>query len=148
MSTPCAPVSPRALHRSKKPSIFAHTPPIACISPSWFTLPVTAIALVDPDVGQRAQDREELARARAVAVDLAVALLERELRAQAERPLLPEHAREVAAQDGDALGVDAPAELRLALDVDDPLAADADDRGDAHRLAELDVAGAEHARAR
>ncbi len=30
------------VHRSKKPSIFAHTPPIACISPSWFTLPVTA----------------------------------------------------------------------------------------------------------
>ncbi len=63
-------------------------------------------ALVDPHVGEGAEDREELARARAVAVDLAVALLERELRAEAQRPLLPEHAREVAAQDRDALGVD------------------------------------------
>ena len=41
--TPCAPVSPRALQRSKNPSTFAHSPPIACISPSWFTLPVTAL---------------------------------------------------------------------------------------------------------
>ena len=81
-------------------------------------------ALIDSDVGQRAQDREELARAGAVAVDLAVALLEGDLRPQAERPLLTEHAREIAAEDRDALGVDAPAELRLALDVDDALAAE------------------------
>ena len=43
--------------------------------------------------------------------------------------------------------MDAAAELRLALDVDDPLAPDADDRRDAHRLPELDVAGAEDAEA-
>src|SRR5262249_51356267 len=104
-------------------------------------------ALVDAHVGQGREHGEELARAGAVAVDLAVALLERQLRAQAEGPLLPEHAGQVAAQDGDALGVDAAPELRLALDVDDALAADAHDGRDAHRLAELDVAGAEHAEA-
>jgi len=37
MSTPWSPVSPRAWHRSKKPSIFSFTPPMAWISPSWFT---------------------------------------------------------------------------------------------------------------
>src|SRR5690606_34703700 len=34
-----------------------------------------------------------------------------------------------------------PAELGLVLDVHDAFAAERDDRGDAHRLAELDVAG-------
>ena len=42
MSTPCSPVRPRASHRSKKPSIFSLTPPMACTSPDWLTEPVTA----------------------------------------------------------------------------------------------------------
>ena len=36
-------------------------------------------------------------------------------------------------RDGDALGVDAPSELGFALDVDDALAPDPDDRGDGVR---------------
>ncbi len=36
------PVSPRASHSAKKPSIFSLTPPIACTWPRWLTEPVTA----------------------------------------------------------------------------------------------------------
>jgi hypothetical protein len=99
-------------------------------------------ALVDAHVGQSAQHREELARARAVAVNFAIALLESKLRAQAERALLAEHPSEIPPQDGDPFGVNAPAQLRLTLDVDDSFSPDADDRGNAHWLAELDVASA------
>ena len=42
ISTPWSPVSPRALQRSKKPSIFSLTPPMAWTSPYWLTEPVTA----------------------------------------------------------------------------------------------------------
>src|SRR6185436_18940954 len=72
--------------------------------------------------------------------DLAVGLLERDLRLQRERALLTEDAREVAADDRDAFRVDGAAELRLVLDVDQTLAAERHDRRDAHGLAELDVA--------
>ncbi len=99
--------------------------------------------LIDADVGERRQNREELARRRAVAVDLAVALLERDLRAQAERALLAEHPAKVAAEDGDPLRVDGAAELGFSLDIDDPLSTERDDRRDPHRLPELVVAGAE-----
>lgn len=54
---------------------------------------------------------------------------------------MTKHATEIPAQDGDAFGVDRAAELSFALDVDDSLATERDDRGDAHRLAELDVIG-------
>ena len=40
--TPWSPVSPRPRHKSKNPSIFSLTPPIACTSPCWLTEPVTA----------------------------------------------------------------------------------------------------------
>ena len=104
-------------------------------------------ALIDSHVRERAQHGEELAGARAVTLDFAVALLEGKLGAQAERAVLAEHPREIPAQDRHAFRVDAPAELRLALHVDDPLAADPDDGRDAHRLPELDIARAEHAQA-
>ena len=42
MITPCPFRCPRALQRSKKPSIFSLTPPIAWISPCWLTEPVIA----------------------------------------------------------------------------------------------------------
>ena len=55
---------------------------------------------------------------------------------------------EVSTNDGDALGVDGAAELGLVLHVDEPFAPERDDRRDAHRLAELHVAGASRPRAR
>jgi hypothetical protein len=89
---------------------------------------------------ESAEDGEELGGRRAVAVDLAVALLEGDLRLDAERALLAEDAREVAADDGDALRVNGAAELRLVLDVDETLATERHHGGDSHGLAELDVA--------
>ena len=97
-------------------------------------------ALVDGDVGEGGEHAEELGGRGAVAVDLAVALLERDLRLDAEGPFLSEDPREVAADDGNALGVNGAAELRLVLDVDEALAAQRHHRGDAHRLSELHIA--------
>src|SRR5580692_2440821 len=91
-------------------------------------------SLVDAHVSESGKDGKELARRRAVAVDLAVALLERDLGTQAEGPLLPEHAPEIAPQDRHAFRVDGSAELRLAFDVDDPLATEGDNSRDTHRL--------------
>ena len=42
MTTPWAPVSPRAAQTSKNPSIFSFTPPIGWTSPCWFIDPVIA----------------------------------------------------------------------------------------------------------
>ena len=101
-------------------------------------------ALVDTHVGERAEHGKELTRTCAVAVDLAVALFERELRPQTERALLPKQTSQIPAENGHAFGVNAAAELSLPFDVDDPFATDAHDGRDPHGLAELDVARAVH----
>src|SRR5690606_15340399 len=86
------------------------------------------------------KQRNGFGAGRAVALDHAVALLERKTRRQRQRRFLGVAVDQEALQSEDGLGVDRPGESCLALEVDEALTADADSRGDTRRLAERGVA--------
>ena len=90
--------------------------------------------------GDLGEQRDDLRDGRRVAVDAGVGLLEGQARGQRQRAEVGVAAAQVAADDQDALVVDAARELRLALDVDDAGAARRRRRRDAGRLAERVVA--------
>src|SRR5690606_24079877 len=78
--------------------------------------------LADGQPAQGRQERRQLRARRAVAVHLAVALLKDDPGRQGQGHGAGKAVGEVAAEDEHALGVDAAAQARLPLDVDDALA--------------------------
>src|SRR3972149_5508814 len=86
--------------------------------------------LVDRRAGQFTENRVQLGGGSGVTLHLVIALLEGEGRGQAQRPFLRISPSEIGAQDIDALGVDAPRQLGLALDVHDAAGADERAGGD------------------
>ena len=145
--TPWSPVRPRAAQRSKKPSIFSLTPPIAWTSPCWLTEPVTASDCRSGTSAERRQQGVELGRGGAVAVDAAVALLEDQAGGERQRLLGGEAGAEKAGQDQHALRVERARQLDLALDVDHLALAQAHAGGDAAGPAEGEVAELQHRQA-
>src|SRR5581483_10195496 len=96
--------------------------------------------LVERQAGEGGEERVQLGRRGGVALDLVVGLLERQRGRERERPLLPVGRGEVARQDEDALRVDRPGELDLALDARDLPAAHRDPGAHPGREAEAVVA--------
>src|SRR3546814_10157305 len=74
--------------------------------------------LADRHLGEGGEQGGELGAGRAVAVDAAVGLLEHQAGRERQRSVDGEVAREVGGEDQNALGVEGPAQIDLALDVD------------------------------
>src|SRR5690606_12314651 len=92
--------------------------------------------LLDGHLGEGRQQRIELRRGGAVSVDPAIGLLENQGSRQGQWYILGIPPGKVAPEDHDALRVQRPAELHLALDVDDAALAHPHPDGDAARPAE------------
>src|SRR5579859_991417 len=99
--------------------------------------------LADRRLRKRREQREELRRRRAIALDAAVGLLEDQARCERERALAPEPPAQEAREDEHALGMDRTTERHLALDVDHLALAEAHLRGDAARMAKAHAAQAD-----
>src|SRR5690606_21119828 len=92
--------------------------------------------LLDGHLGEGRQQRRELRRGGAVAVAPAIGLLENQGSRQGQWYILGIPPGKVAPEDHDALRVQRPAELHLALDVDDAALPHSHPGGDAARPAE------------
>ncbi len=96
--------------------------------------------LLDRDFRDRGQQRVELGRGRAVAVDAAIGLLEHQAGQQRHRRVERIAAGQQPPQDHDALGVERPTELHLSLDVHHPALPHAYAGGDPARAPEGECA--------
>ena len=92
--------------------------------------------LAQGQAGKRRKQRVDFAGAGAIAVHAGVGLLEANAGGQRQRLILRELRTQIAGDDLHALVVQAAAEIRFALDVDEPGLAQRRRGGDAHRLAE------------
>ena len=90
-------------------------------------------------VGQRGKQGDELRAGGRVALDARITLLEIERAGKHQRLLAGEHVRQKAFEDHHGLGMDGPAELGFAFQVDDAFMPHAHRTGDAVRQAELEI---------
>src|SRR5215831_6760966 len=100
--------------------------------------------LLDRRLSERRQQREEFGGRGAIAVDPAIGLLEDEAGVKRKRPCLAEAPAEKAGKDQHPFGMQRPAELDLALDIDDFAAAEPDPGGDATGIAKAETAERYH----
>src|SRR3546814_1904294 len=101
--------------------------------------------LADRHLGEGGEQGVELGAGRAVAVDAAVGLLEHQAGRERQRSVDGEVAREVGGEDQNALGVEGPAQIDLALDVDHLAGTHAHPGSDATRPTEGEAAELHHA---
>ena len=96
--------------------------------------------LRDRHVRQRREQRVQLRRGGRVAVDVSIELLERQAGVEQRSAVLAEPVREEAAEDEEALVVDAPGHLALALHHHHAAATSGGNAGHARGAAERDIA--------
>ncbi len=104
-------------------------------------------ALLERRARQRGDQRAHLAQRGAVAIDVAIGLLQGDARGNLQREFLGIATAEEAGQDHHPLGVDRLAEAHLAFDIDDAAAAGIDGGGNTRRHAEVRVADGQHGEA-
>src|SRR5690606_24297554 len=97
--------------------------------------------------GQARYQRAQLGQRRTIPLNRRIGLLEDEAASQRELPLAPEQLPQEAGQNVDALALNRPAQLDLAVDADDPLLASEGARCDSHRHPESEARLRHHGQA-